>query len=384
MIDTVVLALDMTQIKIPEKLYDAFTPSARGLLEPPYASFGRQKMLKCVLNPTSADKKKGLYLPRITLFKAVRAGGIGIFLHIEFSAPKILFNNNFDELTDNDFGELCQTLAKRLRYMGFYVFSALIEQAEVKAIHYGKNIVIDDYSTASSIITYLAKSNISTRKNADIRAYKNEGEAIHFFTTNWGLAIYDKMSELNKSRKTEKGRLEKDSYCQLSLFEHQTMRKPFEIVRVEARYNDRKAIKGILAKTNPEIKSYMFKDLYSSKISQSALKHEMTIIGDCIMGISKNTQSLLDFTTEIMALNPNASMTVKMKAVAIKTLFVETGSRDIRKLIGATPSQWSRLVKDMAKLRYQKSETTGFDKLYKSIDEFKPVKLVDYKGQIEI
>jgi hypothetical protein len=77
-------------------------------------------------------------------------------------------------------------------------------------------------------------------------------------------------------------------------------------------------------------------------------------------------------------------MTVKIKAIAMKALFIETGSRDIRKLIGANSSQWLRLVKDMAKLRYQKSEITGFDKLVKAIDEFKPVKLADYKEQIEL
>lgn len=383
MIDTVVLSLDMSQITIPEKTYDAFTPSARGILQPPYYSFGKQKVIKCVMNPTAQDKRNGLYLPRITLFKAVRAGGIGVFMHVEFSAPKILYNNNFDELADDDFDDLCITLAKRLRHMGFYVFSAQLENAEVKTMHYGKNIVIDDYSTASSVVSELAKSNISTRKNADIRAYKNDGEALHFFTAKQGLAIYDKVAELNKAKKTEKGRIEKDSYCQLSLFDHHSVRKPFEVVRVEARYNDRKSIKDILAKTCPEVKEYTFRSLYSSKISQAVLRHEMAILGDGIIGISRNSQSLLEFTNDIMALNPKASMTVKMKAIAVKTLFIETGSRDIRKLIGASSSQWSRLVKDMAKLRYQKSQLTGFDKLNKAIGEFKPVKLADYKGQIE-
>jgi hypothetical protein len=374
----------MSQIKIPEKLYDAFTPSARGLLQPPYYSFGRQKVIKCVLNPSASDKKKGLYLPRITLFKAVRAGGVGLFLHIEFSAPKVLFNNNFDELTDNDFGDLCMALARKLRDIGFFIFAQQLANCEVKTIHYGKNVVISDYSTASSIIAELAKSNISTRKNADIRAYKNEGETIHFYTTKQGLAVYDKIAELNKAKKTEKGCIEKDSYCQLSLFDYRTMRKPFEVVRIEARYNDRTAIKTILAKTNPEIKSYTFKDLYSSEISQVVLKYEMAIIGNGLIGIIHNRQSLIDFANDIVAMNPKASVAVRTKAIAIKALFVETGSRDIRKLIGANSSQWSRLVKDMAKLRYQKSEVTGFNRLVKALDEFKPVKLADYKEQIEL
>jgi hypothetical protein len=371
----------MGQLTIPKSMYDKFTPNACGMFEAPFYTFGNKKVIKCTLNPSSADKKKGLYLPRITLFKAIRAGGYTLFTHIEFSAPKILFNNNFDELTDDDFGDLCQTLAKRLRYMGFYIFAQQLEKCEVKTIHYGKNVVLSDYSTASSVISELAKSNISTRKNADIRAYKNEGEAIHFFTTKQGLAVYDKIAELNKSKKTEKGRIEKDNYCQLSLFDYQTMRKPFEVVRIEARYNDRNAIKDILAKTNPEVKSYTFKDLYSSKISQAVLKYEMAIIGNGLIGIIHNRQSLIDFTNDIVAMNPKASVAVITKAIAIKALFIETGSRDIRKLIGANSSQWSRLVKDMAQLRYQKSEVTGFDKLNKALVDFKPVKLADYKEQ---
>ena len=379
MIDTVVLSLDMSKFSIPKSMYDTFTPSARGLLEPPYYTFGKQKILKCVLNPSASDKKKGLYLPRITLFKAVRAGGYSLFAHVEFSAPKILYNNNFDELTDDDFQMLCQELAKRLRYMGFYIFSALIETAEVKTIHYGKNIVIDNYSTASSVISELAKSNITTRKEADIRAYKNSGETLHFFTTKNGLAIYDKLAELNKSKKTEKGRLEKDNYCQLSLFDYYQPRKPFEVLRIEARYNDRKSIKSILAKTNNKVMGLTFRDLFSSKIAQSILKHEMAIVDDGLVGIPKNKQSILDFTNDIFALNPKASHTVKMKAVAVKTLFIENGSRDIRKLIRATPSQWSRLVKDMAGLRYQKSEITGMGVINEALNKFTPVKLQDYK-----
>jgi hypothetical protein len=274
---------------------------------------------------------------------------------------------------------LCQELAKRLRYMGFYIFSALIETAEVKTIHYGKNIVIDNYSTASSVISELAKSNITTRKEADIRAYKNSGETLHFFTTKNGLAIYDKLAELNKSKKTEKGRIEKDSYCQLSLFDYYQPRKPFEVLRIEARYNDRKSIKSILAKTNNKVMGLTFRDLFSSKIAQSILKHEMAIVDDGLVGIPKNKQSILDFTNDIFALNPKASHTVKMKAVAVKTLFIENGSRDIRKLIRATPSQWSRLVKDMAGLRYQKSEITGMGVINEALNKFTPVKLQDYK-----
>lgn len=379
MIDTVVLTLDVSKIGIPRSSYDLFTPSARGLFEPPYYSSGKQKIIKCVLNPSTDDKKKGVYLPRITLFKAIRAGGYSLFMHIEFSAPKILFNNNFDELSDDDFSELCRTLAKRLLQMGFFVFSSIIETADVKAIHYSKNVIIDNYSTASSIIAKLSKSNISTRKNADVRAYGNGGDTIHFFTTRNGVAIYDKLAELNKAKKSEKGRIEKDSYCQLSLFDYHQPRKPFEVLRIEARYNDRKSIKNILAKTENTVSNLTFRDLFSSRIAKSVLQYEMQIINDGLSGIPENKQSILDFTNDIFALNPTAPFSDKMKAVAMKALFVETGSRDIRKFIRASPSQWSRLIKSISKLRYEKSQIAGVEIINEALNKFNSIKLHNYK-----
>jgi hypothetical protein len=379
MIDTVVLALDMSKFSIPKSMYDAFTPSARGLLEPPYYSFGKQKVLKCVLNPSASDKKKGLYLPRITLFKAVRAGGYSLFAHIEFSVPKILYNNNFDELADDDFQLLCQELAKRLRYMGFFIFSALIETAEVKTIHYGKNIVKTDYTTASSVINDIAKSNITTRKDIDIRAYKNSGEAVHFFNTKQGFAVYDKVKELNKAKKTEKGLLEKDAYCQLSLFDDYQPRKPFEVVRIEARYNDRRVIKSVLTKTNTTINGLTFRDLFSSDIAKKVLQYEFEQIKAGNLAFDKSkAKSIEDFATEIVATNPDATPSKILKAIAIKSLFNETGSRDIRKLIGANSSQWSRLVKDMSNIRFRHRQEDGFDIIDKELKRFTPVKVKDY------
>jgi hypothetical protein len=270
--------------------------------------------------------------------------------------------------------------------MGFFIFSALIETAEIKAIHYGKNIVMTDYTTASSIIADIAKSNITTRKDIDIRAYKNSGEAVHFFNTKQGVAIYDKVKELNKAKITEKGLLEKDAYCQLSLFNDYQPRKPFEVVRIEARYNNRQAIKGIMQKVGVELPpTPIFQDLFSSGIAKKVLQYEFGQIKASNLSFDQSkAKSIEDFTTEIVATNPNATVSQRLKAVAIKALFNETGSRDIRKLIGANSSQWSRLVKDMAKLRYQKSEVTGLDKLNKAIDEFNPVKLADHKEQIVI
>ena len=384
MVDTVVISLDRAKFKIPPSSYDNFTPSARGLLEPPYYSLGGQKMIKCVLNPTATDKKSGIYLPRLTLYKAVRANGISVFLHIEFSAPKVLFNNNFDELTDDNFADLCQALAKKIRHMGVYVFAPMIEKAEVKAIHYGKNVVLTDYTTASSVIADISKSNITIRKEADTRSYKNNGEAAHYFTSTRGVAIYDKVRELTKAKQTERGLMSQDNYCQLSLFDDHHIRKPFEVVRIEARYNNRRAITSIMAACDISLpRQPTFRELFSSDIAKQVVRHEFAIIKAGCLPLDKSTaRSLKEFTDEISVSNPNATLTMKLKAIALKVLYEEMGSRDIRKLVRASSSQWSRLVEDVSLLHFRQTPNTGFSTIDKALELFTPVRIVDYVDEM--
>jgi hypothetical protein len=62
MLDTVVLTLDSQQFEVlqPER----FSPSAKGLLLPPYYPLGSRGHFTCVQNPTKADLQAGRYLPR--------------------------------------------------------------------------------------------------------------------------------------------------------------------------------------------------------------------------------------------------------------------------------------------------------------------------------
>jgi hypothetical protein len=84
MLDTVVLTLDSQQFEVlqPER----FSPSAKGLLLPPYYPLGSRGHFTCVQNPTKADLQAGRYLPRLTLAKRKSSAGFALTLRIEFSA----------------------------------------------------------------------------------------------------------------------------------------------------------------------------------------------------------------------------------------------------------------------------------------------------------
>ena len=80
---------------------------------PPYIA-SVNGVRKCVQNPTKEDERYGIYKPRLTLIRRWDGTKGIITLKIEFSIPKLLFGNNFDELSDNDFSDTIKRLRERL------------------------------------------------------------------------------------------------------------------------------------------------------------------------------------------------------------------------------------------------------------------------------
>ena len=93
MLDTIVITMNESQFSITD--YERFSPSAVGLFKPPYYRLGSRGNFSCYNNPTKTDAKNGIYKPRLILTKRMRHGGFAIGLRIEFSAPKLIFGNDY-------------------------------------------------------------------------------------------------------------------------------------------------------------------------------------------------------------------------------------------------------------------------------------------------
>lgn len=147
MIDTIVLTLDENSFEIVE--HDKFSPSTEGLyFRSSYYRLGGRANLTCVQNPTSTELRNGIYKPRLTVTKRIdKHHQFQITLKIEFSIPKLLYGNNFDELEDDDFTLVISKLKQSLRDMGVIVSEPVLINAQVSAIHFSKNIPLVDYPT---------------------------------------------------------------------------------------------------------------------------------------------------------------------------------------------------------------------------------------------
>lgn len=375
MMDTGAITISKNCFEISEKAYCSFSQPIAPILDekirPGY-------LMTAYYKPNQELKSSGIYLPKFSLYKAVRDNGYEIFAKIEFSAPKLLFGNNFEELADSDLMSVCKVLSGRLRLMGIRVHPLSIKFASVTTIHYGKNIPFADYTTASQIIRDLSKCDTTIRKQYDKRDFVNNGEALYLQTKTSGLAIYDKKQELQNTRNCTKGRFEEGNDCQLYLLNNFAQKPPFEVVRIEARLLNRKTIRATFARCNIKVDNYRFCDLFSSEIAKSVL------LGMFAPFESEQNQLIYcqdtseRFARTLRVSNPKLSPKDILMIVGCKDLLETSGYRDIRKLIGATSGQWSRIKRTIKNANMSVNNQNSIAVIKRHLEEFKPIRLRDY------
>lgn len=116
MIDTITIRLTAPQFRITD--HSKFSPDTHHFFHPPYAKMGGRAYIDSYQNPTKSELKEGKYKPQLTVRKRWQDSEPVIFLYVQFSAPKILFGNNFDELKNTDLDEVVNVLNSRLSDMG--------------------------------------------------------------------------------------------------------------------------------------------------------------------------------------------------------------------------------------------------------------------------
>ncbi len=187
MIDTIVLTLtpDMFSITKPEQ----FEPSTHWALNEKQST---PMGLKSKQNPTRKEIALGYYKPRLTLLRSVRPlQGYKTLLRIEVSLPKLLFGNNFEELTHKDFAAVINRLVTILKPMGVATTAGQLAQADVSTIHYAKNIPLTDGSTPYHYINKIKEANIKLSLDVNQTDYRNEGHSFKWHCNSYEVVFYD-------------------------------------------------------------------------------------------------------------------------------------------------------------------------------------------------
>lgn len=374
MIDTIKLELSQSMYTILD--HTKFTPSTFEMFS--YGPFEKGSKISSNQNPTNKDKKACIYRPRLSIRRRqLKHLGYQNTLYVEFSIPKLVFGNNFDELQNKDFERVIKELTNTLKEMGVLAYSSQLPQAKVSSIHYGKNIVLEDYTTPYTYIKALRQLDI--RKTHDINQtdYRNSGLSFKAHTNLFEFAFYDKIKELEKSNFSEKRSLDKDDYCQLSLLDYfatkEKNEKPFEVLRLEMRLNNRRKIKQHLKKQKL-LENVEFQYLFDQDLAQQfLLSFYENLVKQYIPTYEK--KSILQTFENIKVSNPEIKNGKLLKLASSQVIINEIGVREFRNLIDN--ATWYRLKRHLIRLKDTK-QTNYLQRLKNELLKFTPVSLVDY------
>lgn len=376
MIDTITIRLSHSEFKILN--HDKFSPDCYHFFYPPYSKMGARAYLDAYQNPTRAELKDGIYKPQLTLRKRNQSPEPSIYLYIQFSAPKILYRNNFDELRDSDLNEIISRLTQALRKMGVILRITDLGEAKVTKIHYSKNIVLPEYIIPSMVIGEIKKVDFNLHNELTERDYRNAGHSIRFHTNNYELIIYDKKKDLQKSLHSDKRSIENGNSIQLKLFDNIKKKKQFEVLRIESRLNNANWIKKELgiSKQNQTLKT-----LFNSELSCKLLIKSWKAIIDRYRLLRCEIDDKEKFLATFMINNPDVRLTNALATYGFLELAKHMGIGTFRNIVENKYSNrtWYTLKKTIESYNLNGNWPNHFEAISTILKEYKPLRLENYE-----
>lgn len=368
MVDTVKLLLQISNPKLLGR--GAFSPLTVDELIKSHGT------ARTYLNPSPTYAKMGKYMPRLTLHRRpAKTFGIVYQLVIEFSAPKLLYGNNFDELTDNDFEQLLTSLQGKLQELLGYTFTrSQLAQADVGSWHPSKNIVFLNYTACQTVMSAINKLDVSRIYDFQKDRYRDGGHVLHIHCNSLDIAFYDKMADLRKAKVSDKRAFEDNSLMQLSLLDKLEEYKPLEVLRYEVRFVGRQSVKRAF----PELESWTFESLYSMKLCQAVLQKHWQRLSASVDMLSLDVKQPFELLQNYLEENHDVTPQGALMAVAGLLVVNQVGASDLKSLLEARFGKqvWYRLRKQL--VMPSSSRFTYFIHIDEALEKFIPINMKNF------
>lgn len=267
---TDVMMIDTIKLAIPcDK-----TPAWLARLRPIHSTNLATGTIKNIINPSAATRNMGIVTPNVSFVSRPRTGGRTPELLIEVSLPKLLFGNNFQEVSDLDFEAICQKLANSLSRAGIPIAIEQLVTADVRKIDFCKNVIFNDYTSVSSIVKDIRTADMSKRNDNQLTDYRNGGHIYHIMHTNsLDVSLYDKVADLKQGKISEHRAHESTNYTQFKLLDTFDSNKSLSVARFEVRLNSKAKIRHELSRFEIPTSHITFKSIYRSDIAKKVLSY---------------------------------------------------------------------------------------------------------------
>lgn len=378
-IDTVVLTLQPHEFVIMQP--QTFTPHASKVLSAVPKDMGRNKYFQAVRNPTKGENKELGYLPYVTLYRALRSGGLVTELRIQFSVSKLLLGNNFDEPDESQFSEACQKLLDALKHYNIRLWEGIdtLRNAKVATVHYSKNFPLTNRMSTRQAVTEIQRCDVNSWRDVSESSYLNNGHGFKTHSKYYELAFYDKIAEYKKGKRGQPT-FDMDNQVQLDMFEDNT-KVGIEVLRMEVRLGNAKRIKSELSKAGVTVDELTFVHLYDKQVSQAVLLYNLRELWTRYPKIvDAEANSVPELLAELRIQNPRSNMSTIIAAIGLRELAKDSGVRVMKDIVGQNgAASLLRLVKKTnTELKYRKGKAEVFELLEEQLNRFEPVSIKDF------
>jgi len=379
MIDTVILRLKQFDFQITN--YSVFTPNCLGFFTAPYIAFNGQTNLKSIQNANKWDRENQNYKPRLTVIKRLgREGGFRVEMKIEFSVPKLLYGNNFQEVEEKDFPSVLFHLREKLLEMNVKVSIETLKKADVATIHYSKNFCFTDHTTASALISDISKVDLTRRLDLNKTDFRNEGKALYYYAKSHSLVFYDKVQDLIQPEKRSSEKDKKFNW-QRNIFDEIRRKQsiPIEVLRMEMRICDRRKMKSLLKYLLIET-DLTFEGLFRREIAQRVLLDYWCKIHEEVRLHALMSRKPIDLFESVLKV-PDITLQKALSLFAVLELSKTNSDRKIHDMIAKrfcarSFQRLKKFVLQNEKIFYDRYTT--YDAIYSQLVEFEPTNDVDY------
>lgn len=384
MLDTIVLTLPIHHFRILNS--DLFQPNARGMHTPPYIA-QYNWVRKCVQNPTKEDERLWIYKPRLTYIRRYDGKSEHYSLKIEFSVPKLLYGNNFDELSDSDFPFIIKILKEKLIDMWVQVIDGMLEKAIVSTIHYGKNIILQDHTSISRVLSMIAKTNISNRFDTAQTDYKNGWDLFRIHSKSFQIVLYDKIADLKKSHDRWEDKDMKKVNYQMSLFddiqraESKKYHKTFEVLRFEIRFMNKQKLKAICKELKiPFEEPFTFQDAFRMENARKILEHHWNIFMIDLKMLEFLEMQPIDRWNQIMLSSKKRTPTKVLALAQLAEMLSNNAYRSVQKQF-ETLYSWrtlKRLYEELKEFQGKENTFTFIPIINEALKTYNPLQIKKY------
>lgn len=279
----------------------------------------KPKLTSFVCNPSKQDKQNGIYKPRITFYKPTPTVPYEQ-LWLEFSVPKLIYGENFTEICEKDLEPVTILLQEYLKSIYVITTKQAIFNATLRRSDFSKNLLLSSGIQAGYVLQLVNYSYIHGRRYKSPISYPN-GTGIAINNPNKRFILYDKISDAEKAKISEKLCIEKDYYVQYDKIE-KLKKKGVSIFRIEQQFNTRKAVKNAFRERGYEA---VFKNAFNSSLAKDILVTSWNDLLENQLPLNMEFSATETFQS-CTSNNPQMSLNNALKNIAVQQLIKENGT----------------------------------------------------------